>query len=337
MCYAVPLIKGVHTMIGTQITLRHFRWDDLEGAVEAINASQAALGNEFRTTVDELRREMTEPGYQAERDGFVFTTNEGRIIGFGDVEVTENGGGVYPRCYIHPDYLRRGLGAEYVRAVQAHALEINQHLPADAPVFVQHNDLANNVGFTTLMERDSYQVVRRFYRMSIDELPETAPALPEGLTLRPFDVERDAHAVYEAVDEAFHDHWGYVSHPFEMWQHYTINKEDFDPTLWLIAYDGDEVAGVCLCSVVDESQPDLGFVNTLAVRRAWRRRGLGETLLRRAFVMFHERGFKRVGLGVDASSKTNAVSLYERAGMHVSQRWAAYRKVLRGDASKIED
>jgi mycothiol synthase len=321
----------------TQTTLRHFKWDDLEGAVEVINASQAALGNEFRVTVDELRRELEEPDYDAERDGFVIATNEGRVIGFGDVAVIDNTGRVYVRGYIHPDYLRQGLGTECVRVIQAHALEITKHLPAETPVFVQHYDLDNNVGFTTLMEHESFQLVRRFYRMMIDELPDTAPSLPEGLVLRPFNVERDARLVYEKVDEAFHDHWGHVSTPYEMWRHYTIEKQGFDPNLWLIAYDGDEVAGVCLCDVIGESMPEVGYVSRLGVLRAWRRRGLGEALLRQAFTMFHKLGFKRVALGVDASNQTNAVALYERAGMHVFLRRAAYRKVLRGDASKIED
>jgi mycothiol synthase len=325
-------------MIETQTTLRNFKWDDLEGATEVLNASQVALGNEFRYTVDDLRRDLDEPDYVPERDAFVFATDAGRIVGFGDLTHIDDSGRVYVRGYIHPDFLRRGLGTDYVRRVQSHALELTQHLSAETPVFVQHYDLDNNAGFTALMEREGFHLIRRFYRMMIDTLPETKPALPDGLTLRPFDIERDAQAVHETVVDSFRDHWGGAhTMPYEKWRHYTLEKPDFDPSLWLVAYDGDDIAGVCLCSVMGESMPDLGYVNTLGVRRAWRRRGLGESLLRHAFVMFGERGFKRVALGVDASSKTNAVSLYERAGMYVFQQRVAYRKVLRGDASKIED
>jgi mycothiol synthase len=324
-------------MIETQTTLRPFKWDDLEGCVGVMNAVQAAIGNEFRTTVDELRRELDEPDYDAERDCLVITTAEGRIIGFADVTAIEDTGRVFVRGYIHPDTQRQGIGTDFVHSTEAHALKITEHLPVETPIFVQRFDLDANVGFAALMAQEGYQVVRHYYRMMIDDLPNTAPALPEGLVLRPFDVERDARVVYEKVDEAFSDHWGHVATPYEMWRHYTIEKEGFDPNLWLIAYDGDEIAGMCLCNVIGESMPDLGYVSRLGVRRAWRRRGLGEALLRRAFVMFRERGFKRVGLGVDANNQTNAVALYERAGMHVFQRRTAYRKVLRGDASKIVD
>lgn len=325
-------------LIETRTTLRHFHWDDLEQCVEVINASQRALGNPFDFTVDDLRADMDEPGYDAERDGFVVATESGRIIAFSDIAAIQDTGRVYMRAFVHPDYLRQGLGRQLVHATDAHALQITQDVAADKPIYVQRYDIDPNVGMAALMASEGYHVVRYMYRMMTDNLPEDAPALPEGITLRPFDVERDAYAVYEAVTEAFRDHWGGdVAQPYDMWRHYTVEKPDFDPSLWLIAYDGEQIAGVCLCQSFGKSMPDLGNVKVLAVRRPWRRRGLGETLLRQAFVMFRTRGCKKVSLGVDASSKTNAVALYERAGMSVSMRRVAYRKILRGDASMIHD
>jgi ribosomal protein S18 acetylase RimI-like enzyme len=47
---------------------------------------------------------------------------------------------------------------------------------------------------------------------------------------------------------------------------------------------------------------------------------------------FHElglRGKRRVGLGVDGSSLTGAVRLYERAGMHVHRERVLFEKELR--------
>jgi mycothiol synthase len=248
----------------------------------------------------------------------------------------EDSGRVFARGYIHPDYQRQGLGSQLLRASDAHALEITKHIPDEKPIYMQRFDLDTNVSFAALMQSEGYFVARHFYRMMIDELPTSAPTLPEGITLRPFELERDTRAVYDAVTEAFRDHWGgSVATPYDLWRHYTVEKPDFDPKLWLIAYDGDEIAGVCLCRLVGESMPDAGYIGNLGVRRAWRRRGLGDALLRQAFVMFHELGYKRAALGVDAGSQTNAVALYERAGMYVFQRRTAYRKVLRGDAALI--
>jgi ribosomal protein S18 acetylase RimI-like enzyme len=64
---------------------------------------------------------------------------------------------------------------------------------------------------------------------------------------------------------------------------------------------------------------------------------LGGLLLRTAFHEFQQRGFEHVGLGVDAENTTNAVALYENAGMHVHRLIIAYRKMLRGNPEDSDD
>jgi len=124
-------------------------------------------------------------------------------------------------------------------------------------------------------------------------------------------------------------HLGAEEEPYEEWAHWTVERDGFDPTLWFLARDGDEIAGFSLCRP-SETRPDTGFVNLLGVRRAWRRRGLGEALLRHSFVELYRRGFARVALGVDAGSPTGATRLYERVGMQVVRRLDFYEKELDG-------
>ena len=92
-----------------------------------------------------------------------------------------------------------------------------------------------------------------------------------------------------------------------------IERETFDPALWFLAMDGDDVAGVALCPVYPES----GWVRQVAARRPWRRRGIALALLRQAFGEFYRRGKREVGLVVDSYNLSGARDLYERAGMHV--------------------
>jgi hypothetical protein len=60
----------------------------------------------------------------------------------------------------------------------------------------------------------------------------------------------DVLAVYRAYDEAFQDHWGHIEQPEEdglaRFKHH-FDDPSFDPTLWFIAKDGDEIAAVSLC------------------------------------------------------------------------------------------
>ncbi len=163
--------------------------------------------------------------------------------------------------------------------------------------------------------------------MAIDlagELPE--PRLPDGLEVRTFAPGQE-RAVFDAVDEAFRDSWDHVPGVFEQWRHWALEHEAFDPELWWLAYDGGEIAGACLCRPY-ESEPDMGWVASLAVRRPWRRRGLARALLLRSFHEFRRRGFARVGLGVDADSLTGANRLYESAGMQPIRRVDMYEKRL---------
>lgn len=176
-----------------------------------------------------------------------------------------------------------------------------------------------------LRER-GYDLVRHFFVMEIDLREEpAAPVWPEGILVRPFEPGEE-RAVFDADMEAFQDHWDFFPVPFEQWRDYFFANSDFDPGLWFLAVEGDEIAGVVLCT--NERKPGTGFVNVLAVRRPWRRRGLGRALLLHAFRELRVRGRERAALNVDAENLTGAVGLYERAGMHVAHRDDSYRKAL---------
>jgi mycothiol synthase len=171
-----------------------------------------------------------------------------------------------------------------------------------------------------------YDLVRHFFTMEIDLSAEPAqPVWPDGISVRTFR-NGEERAVYDVDMEAFQDHWDFFPVPFEDWRQYFLDASDFDPEAWFLAVDGDEIAGTALCR--SERRPGEGWVNVLAVRRPWRRRGLGTALLLHSFHELRRRGRTSVGLNVDGENLTGAVQLYERAGMHVAHREDSYRKEL---------
>jgi ribosomal protein S18 acetylase RimI-like enzyme len=159
------------------------------------------------------------------------------------------------------------------------------------------------------------------------KLTEAPPAVifPSGIELRPFVKEEHARAVWEADNEAFRDHWGSHDSAYEEWSHRKFGKSDFDPTLWMIAWDGDQVAGYSQ----NRFRMGIGWIGTLGVRRPWRKMGLGLALLQHSFGEFHKRDVTTIGLGVDASNPTGATRLYQRAGMYVASEFVTYEKELR--------
>ncbi len=169
-----------------------------------------------------------------------------------------------------------------------------------------------------------YRRIRSSYRMIADLAADAAPPeLPPGIEVRTVQPGEERVA-YEVHEETFADSWEHEREPYEEWEHYLVKSEAFDPSLWFIAWDGAEAAGVAICRV----RGGIGFVPILGVRRPWRRRGLGRALLEHAFAEFARRGFDRVGLGVDAESLTGANRLYESAGMRVTRQLDIFEKPL---------
>ncbi|HCR71100.1 MAG TPA: GNAT family N-acetyltransferase, partial [Anaerolineae bacterium] len=139
-----------------------------------------------------------------------------------------------------------------------------------------------------------------------------------------------ARLVWEADNEAFRDHWGSHDLKYEEWHQRKLERPEYDPTLWLIAWDGDQIAGFSQNRYLNE----IGWVGTLGVRRPWRKKGLALALLTHSFAEFYNRGIKTVGLGVDAANPTGATRLYEKAGMSVANEYVVYEKELRAGKSE---
>ena len=177
-------------------------------------------------------------------------------------------------------------------------------------------------------EDGGYELIRHSFQMRIEldgEVPE--PKWPADLVVRNFE-PGDEERVHATQQDAFADHWDFHPQTFEQWRAFTIDRHDFDPSLWWLVEDGDELAAVALNWWHASGDPEFGWVQILGVRPPWRRRGLATALLQQTFLTFRERGATRVGLGVDAENTTGAVGLYERAGMRPIRRNDIYEKRL---------
>jgi ribosomal protein S18 acetylase RimI-like enzyme len=131
------------------------------------------------------------------------------------------------------------------------------------------------------------------------------------------------------MTDAFQDHWGENEMSEQEWIHLHVEAEDqFHPELWLLAWDGDALAGALMARPEAVQEPALGYVNELGVRREFRRRGIGEALLRSCFVRLHEGGSRGALLHVDSSSLTGAERLYERVGMVAIPQFSTWAKEL---------
>ena len=327
---ATPLPEG--------FTARGARIEDVEPAVDLYNAwSRSVLGRDEFTNPNDIRNEWLSPGFEPAEDiRLVFAPN-GEMVGYIEVWTTVKPP-VHPWIWgrVHPDYEGLGIGTWMLQWGERRALQALPNIPEDLRFAPRVGAYRQAETSKKLFEDLGYRYIRSGYRMLIEmDGPVPQPVWPEGITFRAYNPETDAEAVYRADTDSFRDHFGFVEEPFEegfkRFQHFMTGYEGFDPTLWFLAIDNAsaEIAGISLCRSQAYDDPELGWVSVLAVRRPWRKRGLGLALLRHSFNEFYRRGKRKVGLGVDAENLTGALRLYENAGMHVSLASDLYEKELR--------
>lgn len=326
----------------SEILYRAFEWRDVPEIVRLFNLCQEAMGDLARVTEKETRHQWDEAGVDPEQNSIVAYSadSEGTLVAYNLVRPM---GKLMPywgrgNGRVHPDCCGRGIGTALIQQTDRNFLiRAQQSVSPEQPIYIDRWAKRSPTLTAALLESEGYRPARDFYNMQIDLVqPIAYTPLPEGFTLRPFDPERDAEAVFNAQMEAFHDHWGFQETTFEEWCAET--KEPlFDPTLWWIAYDQDEVAGLLFGGVAGHVTPSIGWVGILAVRRHWRKRGLGHALLQQSFAEFQKRGYPSVGLFVDAESKSNAAAIYQRAGMYIRDQETTFRKILSGDPARIRD
>ena len=278
-----------------------------------INERSLALGGATEESASGVARWFAMPSLDPEADMRLAVSAAGRVEGYVDVAGPEDG---TPTAWIDLRVLPgnvEALGLLFAWAQERGAERVGPG--GKLQIFADERDGA----LRERLAQAGYVVVRSSYGMErgLDGDLEP-PAWPAGIEARPFD-ERDARAVHVAHDEAFADHWGYTPSSFESWRAFNLGPAA-ETSLWRVAWDGNEIAGVCINDPRRGEDDTVGWVAVLAVRRPWRRRGLGEALLRESFLAFAERGKRAAGLGVDAENTTGAVSLYERVGMHVVRR-----------------
>jgi len=269
---------------------------DVDAVLDLRRAWDVQVHGGPRTTAEFLAAHWPAGGH------WVVDGPAGRLDGYAAVDA---GGGL--DIWMRPGADLDGAGGALVDAAAAHhGGRLETVLPA------WEGDVCSS------FERLGFRRVHDVLEMGI-ELRGAAlaePGWPEGTSLRPFAAKRDAPEVHAALVEAFAGSDERVA-PYDEWLPWVTGDPSYDPALVFVAESRGIVAGVAQCWTE-------GFVKDLAVRPAFRGRGLGEALLRAVFAEFARRGVGQVRLKVDASNPTGAVRLYRRVGMEEVRRHAVY-------------
>jgi mycothiol synthase len=309
-----------HPAVPPGYLLRPVSPDDAEGVTALKRATEIARHGESDVTIEQVREEWALPRLDLARDIWVVEEVPGAIAGYGFCWIESLPAIVVAEQTVHPDHRGRGLSELLLVLAEARADALAAGAAGSLDVWTSECDEARR----RLFERHGFTHIRTFLRLDRDLAdPIDPPDWPAGVEARTFTRGRDEAAVHAAGEEAFRDHFRPTEMDLEEWLDFRFVRDDLDLELWLVAWDGDEVAGAVLCF----ETPVGGYVDELFVRRPWRGRGLGRALLLAACTELRRRGQPMAYLGVDSENPTGAMQLYGSAGF--SQRRPATRVYAR--------
>lgn len=327
MADEVPAVEG--------LIFRGFRDDaDFAAMVSIIDRSRKADDNTFVETENDLRTQYAHLVNSDPDTDMIFAEIAGEPVGYGRVwwAQVENG----PRYYGHfanlvPEWRGAGIRRTMLKHNEARLLRIASEHAIAAPRCYEAWVSEKETDWCALLEQEGYTPERYSFGMvrpNLDNIPDLP--LPEGLEVRP--VPPEAYIkVWEAAREAFRDHWGFSE---DEWAEDTLKgwqeHETFQPDLWQVAWDGDEVAGMIL-NYINESENKAnnrkrGWTETICVRRPYRRQGLARALIARSLKLHRDLGMTETALGVDAQNPNGALQLYTSMGYQIEKHYTLYRK-----------
>lgn len=264
----------------------------------------------------------------------LFAEIQGEVVAYSRVSWrTElEGNQIYQHFgFLLPAWRGKGIGRAMLRFNERHLEAIAARNPAGAPRFLESFAADTEQGAAALLLAEGYGAIRHNFHMlrpNLEAIPE-AP-MPSGLEVRPV---QPGHyqAIWDANMEAFQDHWG-ISPEAEPTLQEWLDDPNFDPCLWKVAWDGDQVAGMVLSFINARENREYnrkrGYTENICVRRPWRKRGLAFSLLAQSLQALKERDMQEAALGVDTQNLSGALRLYERAGFRPVKRFSTYRKPL---------
>jgi ribosomal protein S18 acetylase RimI-like enzyme len=302
-----------------------------------VNARSQKLWGERQTTRDGVEVFLSSPRLDPDADVRLVLDPDGALAGMAFVG---NPGEPYADlacpALSHP---RHEDEAGHIDRLQSWTLQRADELATlaspDIRVVASAFAAAHDQVWGAALDRAGFRLVRVHNHMRADlATPSTGAPSPAGIAIRTAVIEQDLEPLVACREEAWRGQWGFVERPLdqalaERREAIKAQGDTFDPTLWFLAVEGTEIVGLSLCDdrIVDDKTR--GYVNTLAVRPAWRKRGIAFALLQHTFAEFRQRGYAAVELDIDSQNLTGVSRLCDRAGMRVVRQFVTYEKELR--------
>jgi GNAT superfamily N-acetyltransferase len=276
-----------------------------------VAACERALLGRVETAPDAVAARLTLPGVDPAVDTLLVHGPGAELVGRAWVN-----GGRRNEVDVHPAHRGRGLGSLLLDWSEARARRLGGTRLAQAA------EDADRPAITLLRSRGYAPFVTQWLLEIATREEPVVPEPPAGIRVRPFR-PGDEHAAHTLLEDAF-GQWQKRRKSYAEWARLTVERAAFTPALSPMAFDGDELVGALLA--FDFPDRAEGYADRLAVRHDHRARGIAGVLLRGFFHAAHRRGRRTCTLWTH--SETDALALYQHAGMRVRRSSSVYAREL---------
>jgi mycothiol synthase len=320
-----------------KLAFRGFRGEEDYPAMAAVIAgSKDEDGQEWSQSVEDVARTYRHLRNSDPEQDMLFAEVDGEVVGYSRVWWTQEAKGtrLYQQ-FVHllPDWRGKGIRRSMLHHNEHRLRQIAEGHPADGPRMFEAWASETETHWQALLLDEGYEPVRYGFEMvrpDLEEIPDLS--LPDGLEVRPVQPEQ-VPDIWAAAREAFRDEWSYSE---DEWSDETLKElqesPTYDPGLWQVAWDGDQVAGMVMNFINHEENEEYdrkrGYTEGICVRRPWRRQGVARALIARSFRMHKGLGMTEAALGVDAQNPNGALRLYKSMGFEPVKEHTTYRKPL---------
>jgi ribosomal protein S18 acetylase RimI-like enzyme len=317
------------------LVFRHFEGESDYPKMLAIYDNLHAVGEySGETTLKSLEAEFNNLSNCDPHDDLIFAEVNGQTVAFcrfyweRQISDREYAYGIIFR--VDPAWQSKGIEQALIDWGESRGRHYAATLPeGDASFFLafsRETDLVRS----GILTGSGYDIKRYYHSMSRDlvDLPERP--LPDEITVRPA-LPKDYRKIWDASNLAFMDEYG-AANPTEEWYRGYLASPNFQPLLWQVAWDGDEVVGsVQNYLSLEENELEKrqrGYTEAISVRREWRGRGIASALICRSMAMFKLLNMDEVALTADTQNPTGAMRLYTSLGYRPYMTLLEFQKPL---------
>ncbi|MEE4193951.1 MAG: GNAT family N-acetyltransferase [Anaerolineae bacterium] len=308
------------------LVFRHFAGEaDHQIRLDIANACKEVNGFDWIITLEDIKNdELWSANYDIDQQ-LIYVELDGEPIGYFGWNWQEELNGTmvfWPWGNLVPAHWGKGIEEIMLQFTEEQCRLAASGMPEEQKKIFRTWRKNKATDIIAFLQQHGYRPERFFFEMSRPiekEIPDCP--LPEGIEIRPVEPSH-YRAIWDADQEAFHDHWGYAEpteQMFEAWQ----KERHFRPQYWKVAWEGDQVCGM-VRNYFDEEENkqnnrQRGWTEEISVRRPWRGKGLAKALIAESIRMFRDMGMEETALGVDSDNPNGALKLYETMGYEVDE------------------